>query len=1390
MARKRFNWMLAIVLLIALGVLVITAVGLRKWRRNRMVYTARDAGLKAYETQNWQEAAEKLGRYLNVEQTNVQVILKYAHAKLNIRPLQRGNIQQAVASYRSILRIDKSNLAAAKNLVSLYLQMNIPAEAQLIAERYLQTNENPKIRRMLAVSMARQRDLEQAADQLRTIVTEHPEEVLAYEMLGKLIERYPQDFSAVPEYWFDEAIKNNPSSALAHLIRAAFHLRTKQKPKALTDLQQAEELDLSGNLVRLRLAKELIDADILDRAEIHLSFLQNNMPTAQALWQTWAQLALKSRSKTKMLKIAESGLEQLASQPWDFMPTAAELYIECNELDLAADCISKLRRKSIAPSITAFLEGLVADKRGRGYQAVKCYRQAIQLGDESTRVRLALAAALSRLGDKQAAIRQLRTLVSDKPDSIRARLNLIRLLVETASWIDAAEQARAAMQISLGSPDPALLYIQAQIKVLTQRKTDKDSPLWTDIENHLAELQKAPNKTLQVKVLHVQLAAQRSQFSEAQRLLDEIKQSYPAYVEITLAEVEILTAQQRTEQAILKLYEAVKISPESVKLLKSLTALLAAKGRMQECENIIEEALTRIHEPTATRELGLLLAGIYSQANKDESAYQLLNTLVHNLPNDLLLKRELLKCAKVIKNPDRAQQLVDEIKTIEGEQGWQWRYEQARVWFASDSFKNYYPQIISLLKESLLANPDDQAPRVLLAATYERLGKLKLAISTYNEALNYSPQDLRIIVPAVAALYKANEYDRADEILHRAASEKIFHPELKKLQLQSHLKRGRLSSACDILENLLADDPNDPSICFSLALLKMRQNKFSEAVQLLSQLKTQQPNALPVIVAQIELNARQGKSDKALLLCEQIMSEFNNAFSYILRARTYTMLGQHDKAEKDFEHATTLEPNNVQAWTARSDFYRSKGHLDKAVTNIKKAGSLEPDNLGISKRTLSLLLAAVNPDALREAENILDNALTLYTEDTELHLYKARLLLAEGNAAATEKALDILQKITEDQPILSEAWALLAEVALRRQQSLKAIDIVLRGLVYHPNDKSLLLLKARAEAARSPALAIPTLKALQDSDPNDIDIALLLADTYLAASQSEEAVNLLKKLLISCSSAAEERKIRLTLAAALHKNGNKADAQKEFDSLVQSAPDDPGPLLTQARLLKDDELWEQLNHKVCDWYRSHIDDTHTPIAIAGHLVTSGNSQAEKTAEVILRMILEHDSGCTEAMSALALLLQLTGRSPESAELYRQILTIHPDNVIAINNLAWIMCQEYGNCREAIDLAQRGLRTSPEYIDLIDTRGVAYYKLGQYDKAIQDFTRCLEMYPHGTSSAVASYLHLGRALAKVGQKQQAIETLRRALKMNAEFGGLSSTDVTEVRRLLEKLSQGV
>ena len=105
-----------------------------------------------------------------------------------------------------------------------------------------------------------------------------------------------------------------------------------------------------------------------------------------------------------------------------------------------------------------------------------------------------------------------------------------------------------------------------------------------------------------------------------------------------------------------------------------------------------------------------------------------------------------------MKDLTRAQKIVDRIKNIEGEKGWQWRYEQARVWFAQEDFNSNYPQLVLLLKGNLLDNPDNQVSRMLLAAAYEKAGDMRLAIATYEEAMNHSPEDVRIMVVAAGAL--------------------------------------------------------------------------------------------------------------------------------------------------------------------------------------------------------------------------------------------------------------------------------------------------------------------------------------------------------------------------------------------------------------------------------------------------------------------------------------------------------------------------------------------------------------------------------------------------------------------------------------------------------------
>jgi tetratricopeptide (TPR) repeat protein len=1406
MAKRYFNWKLAIVLVIGLAVLGTTAVVLRKWQRSHRAELGLAAGNKAYDEQRWVEAARNLGRYLIVDRENVPILLKYADAQLKIRPAKPSNIQQAINTYRSILRIDRSNFEAAKKLSEIYIVLGMPGEAELIARKQLegdaaaqkeeqigtQADKNPELRKLLALALAGQRKYSEAAAELKAIIQEHPEQILAYETLAQLTEQRPRDFVEPAAHWYDLSVKNNPSSALAYIIRAGFYLRNNDRAKVLADLEQAEKLDISDTNVQLRLARGFINAGVLDKAEEYLVAMQEATPTELNLWQTWVLLALKSQSKEKMVSVAENGLKNLSSQPWDFLPMAAELLIRAGQFDRASDCISKLRQQGIFPETVAFFEGLIAEQKGQYFDAVKHWQRSIESGNRSPQVRLALSAVLSRLGNRQSAAQQLRSLISERPNFLEGRLALIRLLAQTGNWAEVMDHATTAMRLSPDNTEAVLAYLQARVQLAaagSNRSEKENLQIWQDIEEQLEAVEKAAEGVIDVKLLQFQVALQQSNFTKAEELIKDLKIDYPSQVKVALAEADMLTAQKKEHEAISVLNKAMEEFPGAVEPVLYLVMLYNREGAHKEIESTIKKALERINRHIVQRDLCLQLADLYTQWGQKDNAYQLLSEFVQKIPGDILIKRRLLGCEQVSKNSQQAQQLINNIKSLEGENGWQWRYEQAKAWFVGDNFTKYYPQIVSLLHENLLANPDDQTSRMLLASAYERSGELKLAISTYREALDRSPDDIRIIIPTITALSKAKEYAQVDEVLNRIQSRELRHPQLQTLQLQSHLRHGQLGSASEVLQDIITYDPNNEAARFSLALVNMQLNNFAEAEKLLSEIKAQEPNSLSITYAQVQLKIRQGKSEEALRLCDDMVNNLSNAYAYILRARTHITFGQIDKAAKDFEQSVIIEPNNVDVWIARSEFYRTIGQPDLALADIQHALSLEPDNLIIQKRTIPLLLASNNSEKIQQGTTILENALKSNPDDIQLRLFKARLLMLEGTTITIRDAQQILERITEDRPETADAWVLLGEIALAQKQHAKAIDAALRGLVYSPNNKILFSLKARGEAARSPALAIATLRVLYDIYPNDVDTNLQLANTYIAAGQAENAAKLLEKQLTISKDTDEQRRLNMALAVAQYRSGNKTQAQEIFDALFQSEPNDPGPLMAQVQLLSDDKLWNQLKRMIAQWRQNHPEDINTSIIVANTLASINDSDAHQVAEDLLRSVLEQAPRNLPAMNTLAMLLQMTEHFEEAARLYQEILELQPDNVVVMNNLAWIMCEEQGKYREALKITQRGLQIAPNYIDLIDTRGVIYHRLGEFDKAIESYNESITLYPKENPSVVASYFHLGRSLAAQKKKDKAIDELKRALDLHNQIGGLSKVDINEAQNLLEQLQKG-
>jgi len=1382
MAARYFNWKLAIVLFVGIVVFAGAAFALRQWQRTSRAEEARPRGEEAYEQQDWDVAADQLGRYLSVEGDSVDHLLMYAAAQLKRRPVTQPNIQQAVAAYRAVLRVENDHAEATARLTELYLGMRQGGEAELIVRPYLERHgddPDPNLSRMWGVSMAQQRKYKEAEEILSDLLRDHPDQISAYETIGRLAAQRPEEFDPNETEWYDEMVAKNPQSALAYTVRAEFHLRSGKVDDARADWERAQQEDLSSTSVRLRLTGLLIGVREFDKAREHLVALEADAPADLALWRTWAEWALRRSSTEDMLRVATTGLEQLKPQPWDFMATAAELFIRAGQFEKGQEYISQMRDRELGPGRVAFLEGLLASIQGRPRDAAKHWQDAIAqnyplysspLQLVRMPVRMMLSSAFSQAGDIPSAASQLQILTSEEPTYIEGHLSLARLRRQTSNWAQVIEESREVQRLSSGHPEATLLELQARTALLGASGTSAadNTEAWKRIEQRLATLSEkmtTAGREFEVGTLRVRVAMAQDKLAEARTILDSLKSKYSSDLRVALLEGQLLTVEDNVPGAIELLRATTERFPQAVEPVRRLAVLVNRQEGPEPCESVVRQAVARMEQPQARRALGLFLGALYGLWQQEDKLYQSLTDMAQEFPEDVEVKRRLLDCRPIREDAQQAQALVDEIKSLEGEDGWQWRYEQARVWLNSEDFNDVYAQTTKLLQENLLSNPDDQASRLLLAMAHEKTGRLQLAVSAYREALNRSPDNVLIIAQAVAALQRAGQIEEATKILEDAKRRDLSHPRLDELEsdsqkfaAQDYLRHGDLSLAEDILEKLVQQDPNDVSAGLQLALIMMQQGRLDEADVLLREVKAKAPESGLVTGSQIQLEVLRGNGEEAIRLCDKVIEDSGTAAAYVLRARTHAALQANDKAMADFGRAIEAEPNAPGLWAVRAGFLRSLGRIDEAIADVRKAMDLAPESLPVQKRVIELYFGSGRRALVEEADAMLDRALKAHPDDSQLKMYKVQRLFAKGTRPSVEMAEGLLEEVTDAEPTIVEAWRLLGGLKLRQGEPGRALDIALRGLAHNEQDKELLLLKAGAEARRSVALSVPTLRQLAKSYPDDMNV-------------------------------------QRNLANALYRSGGEDEAQSLLDGQMRADPNNPAPMVTLVALLASDKHWTELNEQVANWLDRHPGDDNTRITVAGLLTTAaGDAEAVKIAEGLLQTVLQRDPKALGALRVRALLTQATGRVEESVVLNRRVLEIDPNNVVAMNNLAWILCEEKGQYQEALELADRGLSISKEYTDILDTRGVIYYRLGaadptHYEKAEKDFTQCLEWYSAAAPGSVTTRFHLARVYAKTGRKTEAVQELRKTLSSNEAIGALSSADRAEVDALLRQLQGG-
>jgi Flp pilus assembly protein TadD len=130
-----------------------------------------------------------------------------------------------------------------------------------------------------------------------------------------------------------------------------------------------------------------------------------------------------------------------------------------------------------------------------------------------------------------------------------------------------------------------------------------------------------------------------------------------------------------------------------------------------------------------------------------------------------------------------------------------------------------------------------------------------------------------------------------------------------------------------------------------------------------------------------------------------------------------------------------------------------------------------------------------------------------------------------------------------------------------------------------------------------------------------------------------------------------------------------------------------------------------------------------------------------------------------------------------AEMHKAI-EINPSNAPALNYLGYSYAEAGTHLMEAEKLIRRALNLEPEDGFYIDSLGWVYYQRGEYQKAIDELERAVNL----TGSDPTITEHLGDAYSKIGKERDALRQYEDALKR--------TQDAEQIQRLKTKIAAPV
>jgi tetratricopeptide (TPR) repeat protein len=143
-----------------------------------------------------------------------------------------------------------------------------------------------------------------------------------------------------------------------------------------------------------------------------------------------------------------------------------------------------------------------------------------------------------------------------------------------------------------------------------------------------------------------------------------------------------------------------------------------------------------------------------------------------------------------------------------------------------------------------------------------------------------------------------------------------------------------------------------------------------------------------------------------------------------------------------------------------------------------------------------------------------------------------------------------------------------------------------------------------------------------------------------------------------------------------------------------------------------------------------------------------------------------------------------GKYQEEEQIYDKVLSIDPNNIIAMNNRAWLLALRSGNGSAAQPLIESALAVLGPRPELLDTRAMVHLALHDAPKAIADLEKAVVL----DTPTASRYFHLARAYHMGNKPEAAYKAFRKAKELGLDRTKLHPVELAACGKLFDELER--